>query len=305
MLRGVADGGHDGRGRGQHQRAGAEHHEDGHGPDDLAGDEPGQRRGGQGDDHDPRGPAVRKAHDLGLVRVRRLHKPDHPLDGAVLAHLGGLHLKRAKLVHRAAGHRVAHGLVHRQRFAGHDRLIDGGLAGDDHAVHGNALTGEDADAVPDLHLLGRNTLLPAVSQDPGRLGRQVDQLFDAGPGLGDGQLLQQRAQLHDERNLSGGERLSDADGRDQRQRNQHVRLDVERGDKADHGLQNDGDAAQDDGDPRRIERERVDLQQAAQDRGPGDRKERDIFFDAAQCQQLFQPFHKRVHKDLFYVPYGV
>ena len=128
VLRGVADGRHDGGGRGQHQGAGAEHHQDGDGPDDLAGDQPGEGRGAEGDDHDPGGPAVGETHDLGLAGVRRLHQADHPLDGAVLAHLGSLHLKGAELVHRAAGDRVAHGLVHRQGFAGHHRLVDGGLS---------------------------------------------------------------------------------------------------------------------------------------------------------------------------------
>ena len=42
MLRGVADGRHDGGGRCQHQRTGAEHHQNGHGADDLAGDGPGE-----------------------------------------------------------------------------------------------------------------------------------------------------------------------------------------------------------------------------------------------------------------------
>ena len=45
---------------------------------------PGQRRREQSRDHDPGGPAVRKADDLGLARVRGLDKTYHALDGAVL-----------------------------------------------------------------------------------------------------------------------------------------------------------------------------------------------------------------------------
>lgn len=50
------------------------------------------------------------------------------------------------------------------------------------------------------------------------------------------QLLQQAAELHDERDLARGEVFADADRRDQRERDEHVRLDVERRDKADDGL---------------------------------------------------------------------
>lgn len=104
------------------------------------------------------------------------------------------------------------------------------------AVHGDALAGEDADAILDSHPLGGEDLLLAVSQHAGRLGRQMHQLLDPGSGSGDRQFLEQAAELHNERDLTGGERLTDADGGDQRQRYQHVRLDVEGGDQPDHRL---------------------------------------------------------------------
>ena len=58
VLRRVADGGHDGSRRCQHERAGAEDDQNRHRVDDLTGDEPRQRRGGQGNDDDPCRPAV-------------------------------------------------------------------------------------------------------------------------------------------------------------------------------------------------------------------------------------------------------
>ena len=58
VLRRVADGGHDGSRRCQHKRAGAEDDQNRHCADDLTGDEPRQRRGGQGNDDDPCCPAV-------------------------------------------------------------------------------------------------------------------------------------------------------------------------------------------------------------------------------------------------------
>ena len=58
VLRRVADGGHDGGRRGQHERAGAEDDQDRHRVDDLTGNHPCQRRGSQRDDDDPCRPAV-------------------------------------------------------------------------------------------------------------------------------------------------------------------------------------------------------------------------------------------------------
>lgn len=70
----------------------------------------------------------------------------------------------------------------------------------------------------------------------GLIGADVDELFDARAGAGDGQLFEKTAELHDERDLTRGKVFADADRRDQRERDEHVCLDVERRDKADDGL---------------------------------------------------------------------
>ena len=173
VLRRVADGGHDGGGCGQHERAGAEDDQDRHRADDLTGKYPRQCRGSQRDDNDPRRPAVGKADDLGLARVGGLDKADHALDGAVLADLDGL--------------------------GGGGRFLSAG-------------------------------------DDARGLRRQMDELFDARAGAGDGQLFEKTAELHDERDLTRGEVFADADRRDQRERDEHVCLDVERRGEADDGL---------------------------------------------------------------------
>ena len=178
-----------------------------------------------------------------LPRIGGLHQPDHALDGAVLPNLGRLHLKGAKLVDGTAEHFLPHRLVHREGFPGHHRLVDRGLPGEDDSVDGHTLPRQDAEPVPDLHLLRWKHRLFAVSQHPRRLRRQMHQLFDPGPGPGHRQLLQQAAQLHNKRDLPGGKLLPDADRRDQRQRDQHVRLDIERRDQPDHRLQNNGQPA--------------------------------------------------------------
>lgn len=56
--------------------------------------------------------------------------------------------------------------------------------------------------------------------------------------------MHQRAQLHDERHLTGDKGFTDADGRNQSKCNQYVRLDVKRRHKSNGRLQKNGDAAQ-------------------------------------------------------------
>ena len=236
VLRRVADGGHDGSRRCQHKRAGAEDDQNRHRADDLTGDEPRQRRGGQGNDDDPCRPAVGKTDDLGLVRVGGLDKADHALAGAVLANLCGLHLESAELVDRAGGDLVADALVDRQRFTRHNGLIHRCLARYDLSVDGDGLAGQHAQQVADLDGLGGGGRFLSAQDDARGLRRQVDELFDARAGAGDSQLFEKTAELHDERDLTRGEVFADADRRDQRERDEHVCLDVERRDKADDGL---------------------------------------------------------------------
>ena len=236
VLRRVADGGHDGSRRCQHKRAGAEDDQNRHRADDLTGDEPRQRRGGQSNDDDPRRPAVGKADDLGLARVSGLDEADHALDGAVLADLCGLHLESAELVDRAGGDLVADALVDRQRFTRHNGLIHRCLARYDLSVDGDGLAGQHAQQVADLDVLSGDGRFLSAQDDARGLRRQVDKLFNARAGAGDGQLFEKTAELHDERDLTRGEVFADADRRDQRERDEHVCLDVERRDKADDGL---------------------------------------------------------------------
>ena len=50
----------------------------------------------------------------------------------------------------------------RQRLSRHDRLIDRGLAGDEHAVDRDALAGKDAEDVSGPNLFGGNDFLFAA-----------------------------------------------------------------------------------------------------------------------------------------------
>ena len=71
-------------------------------------------------------------------------------------------------------------------------------------------------------------------------------------------------------------------------------------------FEDDGNAAEDDDDPRHVERKRIPLQQAADDGDTGDHEEGDVLFDAAKLQQLLQLFHEMFHiKPLFYTSGGM
>ena len=67
-------------------------------------------------------------------------------------------------------------------------------------------------------------------------GSQVNQLFNAGPCSGDGQILQKSAQLHNESYLAGSEIFADEDRCNQCNRDQHISLDIKSSNQADQGL---------------------------------------------------------------------
>ena len=115
-------------------------------------------------------------------------------------------------------------------------MVDGRLARYDLSVDGDGLAGQHAQQVADLDGLGGDGCFLSAGDDARGLRCQMDELFDARVGAGDGQLFEKTAELHDERDLTRGEDFADADRRDQRERDEHVCLDVERRDKADDGL---------------------------------------------------------------------
>ena len=284
----IADRRHDRSGGGKHQRTGAEYHQDGDCTDDLSGEKPGQRRRTEGDHHDPGGPPVGDSNDLRISGVRGLHQPDHALDGTVLSNPFGLHVKGAELVDRAALHLISRFLIHWQGFSCHNSLIDGGLSGKDDAVHGHRLSGQHAEHISHLYLARRNQCFRLSRYHSGRLRGQMHQAFNAGPRLCNGHILQQRAQLHDERHLSRRKILSDNNRSDQRNGHQHIRLDVKFRDETDKRLQQDGNAAQQNGCPGRVKGERQQIKNTDDEGGSGNHQTDDLPAHASPFQKGFQ-----------------
>ena len=90
-------------------------------------------------------------------------------------------------------------------------MVDGCLARYDLSVDRDGLAGQHAQQVADLDILSEDGLFLSAQDDARGLRRQVDELFNARAGAGDGQLFKKTAELHDERDLARGEVLADAD----------------------------------------------------------------------------------------------
>lgn len=84
------------------------------------------------------------------------------------------------------------------------------------------------------------------------------------------QLFEQAAELHDDCHFARRKILADGDRGDERERDEHVCLDIECGDESDDRFKDDGQTAQRDGNPRRIDRECARERQAQHERHGGD-----------------------------------
>ena len=82
--------------------------------------------------------------------------------------------------------------LHRNRFAGDHRLIDGAASLDQHAIDGNFFSGTDPQAVARLYLIKRNVLFRAVCGDKARSSwTEIEQRSNGRTGAAAG------AQFHD------------------------------------------------------------------------------------------------------------
>ena len=90
------------------------------------------------------------------------------------------------------------------RLAGHQRLVDGGLAVFDEPVDGDLLAGADPEQVADLDLVEGDVLFGAVVADAARgLGGEVEQGLDGAGGRLAGAELEDLAE-QDEGGDDGG-----------------------------------------------------------------------------------------------------
>ena len=106
-----------------------------------------------------------------------------------------------------------------------------------------------------------------------------------------GQIFEQAAELHDESDLARGKVLADSDRGQERNGHEHIGLDVKGRDQANNRLQDDRDAAQDDGNPGRVKRQRDQIKDAHEQRYARHGQAGDLAPGAAPCKQGFQFFH--------------
>ena len=174
LLRAASDADHDGHRRGQAERARAGDDEHRDGVDDGVReprlrpepqpDDEGEHRNRQHRRHEDRRdlvgePLNGRAAALGFGH----HVHDLP-EQRVAADALGAHDETAGAVDGAAGHLVADGLFHRERFAGDHGFLDAGVAFDDHAIDGHLVAGHHAQLVADLHLVERDFLIAASAR---------------------------------------------------------------------------------------------------------------------------------------------
>ena len=198
----------------QHKSAGAENNKDCDGSDDLSCKYPCKGGCRESDNHDPCCPSVGNSYDLCLIRISRLDKSDHPLNGAVFSDLRCLHLKCTELINCSAGYFITNGFIDGERLAGHNCLIDGCLPGQYDTINRNRLTGEYTNHVINLHFFCRDDLFGSVLQNTSGLRCEVNELFNSCSGSCNRQIFKKCAELHDESNFSGCEVFMDTNGCD-------------------------------------------------------------------------------------------
>ena len=182
------------------------------------------------------------------------------MQGARLADLLHFDIDRAEAVERAAEDLFAHALVDRQGFARHDGLIDGSLACENRAVHGNPFAGQDAQHIAAHDLFERDHFLPAVSDSPTLRRRKREEILQAFLRTLRNRLFEKCAERHDEGDLARREEIADGNRCKHRHRDQKRRRNL-----ADAAIVNDApngqveqrNAADDDRNPCGVERQNL------------------------------------------------
>jgi hypothetical protein len=140
---------------------------------------------GDGDDRRDkvRGDGVGQALDRSPASLGFTHHGDDPRQESVGADALRPHDEGARAVDGASGHRIADLFLHGKRLAGDHRLVDGALAVEHLAVHGDLLAGPDSQPVADRDVLKRNVLFRAAVVHHARgARRQAEKRPDRFPG---------------------------------------------------------------------------------------------------------------------------
>ena len=203
-----ADADHDGRRRGQSQRAGTG--DDQHGDQrQQAADEPlggvehepeEKRRDGQQDDdrHEDGGDAVHEPLHRSLAALRILHEANDLREHRTFADLDGPVTERAALIDRAGENAVRWALGHRNGFAAQHALVHIGRTLRNDPVHGDPAARTHRKQIARTHVADRDLALGAVGADTQHGdGSQAGQLADGLHRAAFRALFEQTAQQHE------------------------------------------------------------------------------------------------------------
>ena len=163
MLCCIADSGHNCRRSSQNKGTRAEYNKDGDRTDNFFCYKPRKSSGSQSNHNDPSGPFICNSYNFRFPCVSRLNKPYHSLDRTILTNLCRFHFKCSELIDSTAGNLVPDSFVNRHGLTRHNRLIDRSLSRQNHAVYGNAFSGQNTQDVANLYLFSRNNKFLFIS----------------------------------------------------------------------------------------------------------------------------------------------
>ncbi len=210
----------------QDQRTGRRHHQHGHRPHRIAGQQPG--RGGEYHRHrqEDNGVAVCQPRHRGARALGGLDQADDAGVGTLRGQPFGPEIEGIADIGRSAQHRVAGPQLHRQRFARERRLVEYRYAFDHAAVHRHHVTLTDQQPVARHDEIERYLLKPAVSMPHGGARHPRQQGGHLSPGCPLGIALQVLPAGIHQRHDGGGEVLADQQRPRHRQRGDDIEPEI-------------------------------------------------------------------------------
>ena len=143
-------------------------------------------------------------HDRQLGLFRRQNQFAHAAQRGVLAGAADFDFQNAGKILRAGKNFIARLFVHGQRFTGDGRLVEGALAGHDHAVRRHIVAGPNANDIADGQIFGGDFFFALACDAPRLGGREFDERFDRSARAFGGAGLDDFAHQHEERDDAGG-----------------------------------------------------------------------------------------------------
>ena len=155
--------------------------------------------------HEDRRYFIRQASNRRLRGRRFADQPNDLRKGGILAHLLGPGFEVAIGIDGGLGNAAAHPFLHRHRFAGQRRLVDGRFAFEDEAVHRNGFAGLHQEHIAHHHIRRRDGDFLTFAQDPRLLRRELQETFQRVGGAAFGNRFQELA--HGDEGRNHGRRL--------------------------------------------------------------------------------------------------